>query len=213
MSLAVALDQPTEYDRAVAYTRHKPSVTAKLMARDLGIAPTVAKGFMARMAQEKIIAPPNDLGRALVIAAPRSYEELSARSGELASLAMAVSETTGIPPTRLVGAAISGDLQDIHDASLAADESAIPDNTPMADNVMSGAAQTRLRTIVERIERLEEDKAGIMADISEVYTEAKGEGFDVKILRKVIRLRKMDKTKRDEEETILDLYMTAIGDR
>ncbi|WP_026172573.1 DUF2312 domain-containing protein [Asticcacaulis benevestitus] len=79
--------------------------------------------------------------------------------------------------------------------------------------MISGKAQTRLRTIVERVERLEEDKAGISGDIKEVYDEAKGEGFDVKILRKVVRLRKMDKTKRDEEETFLDLYLTAIGDR
>ena len=82
-----------------------------------------------------------------------------------------------------------------------------------SDDVISGAAQTRLRTIIERIERLEEDKTGIMADIKEVYDEAKGEGFDVKILRKVVSLRKKDKIKRDEEETILDLYLTAIGDR
>lgn len=90
------------------------------------------------------------------------------------------------------------------------------DDAPLtfsADDVISGAAQTRLRTIVERIERLEEDKAGIMGDIKEVYDEAKGEGFDVKILRKVVSLRKKDKVKRDEEETILDLYLTAIGDR
>ncbi|ESQ89174.1 hypothetical protein ABENE_14465 [Asticcacaulis benevestitus DSM 16100 = ATCC BAA-896] len=82
-----------------------------------------------------------------------------------------------------------------------------------SDDIISGKAQTRLRTIVERVERLEEDKAGISGDIKEVYDEAKGEGFDVKILRKVVRLRKMDKTKRDEEETFLDLYLTAIGDR
>ncbi|ESQ84566.1 MULTISPECIES: DUF2312 domain-containing protein [unclassified Asticcacaulis] len=82
-----------------------------------------------------------------------------------------------------------------------------------SDDVISGAAQTRLRTIIERIERLEEDKAGIMGDIKEVYDEAKGEGFDVKILRKVVSLRKKDKLKREEEETILDLYLTAIGDR
>ncbi|MDI7774284.1 DUF2312 domain-containing protein [Asticcacaulis sp. EMRT-3] len=82
-----------------------------------------------------------------------------------------------------------------------------------ADDVISGAAQTRLRTIIERVERLEEDKAGIMADIKEIYDEAKGEGFDVKILRKVVALRKKDKLKREEEETILDLYLTAIGDR
>ena len=82
-----------------------------------------------------------------------------------------------------------------------------------SDDVISGAAQTRLRTIIERIERLEEDKKGVMTDIKEIYDEAKGEGFDVKILRKVVSIRKKDKVKREEEETILDLYLTAIGDR
>lgn len=82
-----------------------------------------------------------------------------------------------------------------------------------ADDVITGAAQSRLRTIIERVERLEEDKAGIMGDIKEVYDEAKGEGFDVKILRKVVSLRKLDKTVREEQETVLDFYLTAIGDR
>lgn len=82
-----------------------------------------------------------------------------------------------------------------------------------ADDVISGQAQTRLRTLIERIERLEEDKAAILADVKEVYAEAKGEGFNVKILRRVVSLRKIDKVKRDEEETILDLYLTAVGDR
>lgn len=80
-----------------------------------------------------------------------------------------------------------------------------------SDDVITGAAQTRLRTIIERIERLEEDKAVIANDIKEVYAEAKGEGFDVKILRKVVSIRKKDKVKRDEEEALLDLYMSAIG--
>jgi uncharacterized protein (UPF0335 family) len=78
-------------------------------------------------------------------------------------------------------------------------------------DVMTAAAQGRLKTIIERIERLEEDKAAIATDIKEVFAEAKGEGFDVKILRKVIRLRKQDKAKRQEEEAILDLYLSAIG--
>jgi uncharacterized protein (UPF0335 family) len=78
-------------------------------------------------------------------------------------------------------------------------------------DVLNTAAQTRLKTIVERIERLEEDKAAVAADLKEVFAEAKGEGFDVKILRKVIRLRKQDKAKRQEEEALLDLYLSAIG--
>ena len=78
-------------------------------------------------------------------------------------------------------------------------------------DVLNSTAQGRLKTIVERIERLEEDKAAISGDLKEVYLEAKGEGFDVKILRKVVRLRKQDKAKRLEEEAILDLYLAAIG--
>ena len=77
-------------------------------------------------------------------------------------------------------------------------------------DVLTAAAQGRLRSIIERIERLEEDKA--MNDIKEVFAEAKGEGYDVKTLRKVVRLRKQDKVKRQEEEAILDLYLSALGE-
>lgn len=85
----------------------------------------------------------------------------------------------------------------------------------MADDasidVLNATAQTQLKTIIERIERLEEDKSGVMADLKEVYAEAKGNGFDTKILRKVIRLRKQDKAKVQEEEALVDLYLSAIG--
>ena len=63
-------------------------------------------------------------------------------------------------------------------------------------DVLNSTAQTQLKSIIERIERLEEDKAAVMTDLKEVYLEAKGNGFDVKILRKVIRLLKQDKAKR-----------------
>ena len=79
-------------------------------------------------------------------------------------------------------------------------------------DVMTAAAQGRLRTIIERIERLEEDKKAVMDDMKEVFAEAKGEGYDVKVLRKVIRMRKQDKAKRQEEEAILDLYLSALGE-
>ena len=79
-------------------------------------------------------------------------------------------------------------------------------------DVLNGTAQSQLKTIIERIERLEEDKAAVMADLKEVFAEAKGNGFDVKILRKVIRLRKQDTAKRQEEEALLDLYLSAIGE-
>ena len=78
-------------------------------------------------------------------------------------------------------------------------------------DVLTAAAQGRLKSFIERIERLEEDKAAISGDLKEVYAEAKGEGFDTKILRKVVRLRKTDKVKRQEEEALIDLYLSAIG--
>ena len=78
-------------------------------------------------------------------------------------------------------------------------------------DVLTAAAQGRLKSFLERIERLEEDKAAVSNDMKEVFLEAKGEGFDTKIMRKVIRLRKQDKVQREEEEALLDLYLSAIG--
>lgn len=74
-----------------------------------------------------------------------------------------------------------------------------------------GPARDQLRAIVERIERLEEEKQTIASDIKDVYAEAKGTGFDVKALRRVISLRKIDKNERLEQEAILDTYLHALG--
>jgi uncharacterized protein (UPF0335 family) len=78
-------------------------------------------------------------------------------------------------------------------------------------DILNSTAQTQLKSIIERIERLEEDKAAVQTDLKEVYAEAKGNGFDTKVLRKVVRLRKQDKAKRQEEDALLDLYLSAIG--
>jgi uncharacterized protein (UPF0335 family) len=72
-------------------------------------------------------------------------------------------------------------------------------------------AHGQLKSIVERIERLEEEKKVIAGDIKEVYAEAKANGFDTKILRKVISLRKKEATEREEEQSMLDVYMAALG--
>jgi len=74
-------------------------------------------------------------------------------------------------------------------------------------------ANDHLRSFVERIERLEEEKAALLGDIREVYSEAKGQGFDTKIMRQVVRLRKLDRADFQEQEAILDLYMGALGMR
>ena len=76
---------------------------------------------------------------------------------------------------------------------------------------LNATAQGKLKSLIERIERLEEDRKAVGADLREVYSEAKGEGFDTKILRKVIRLRSLDKAARLEEEALIDLYLAAIG--
>tara|TARA_R110001592_G_scaffold144484_4_gene367649 strand:+ start:17219 stop:17524 length:306 start_codon:yes stop_codon:yes gene_type:complete len=76
---------------------------------------------------------------------------------------------------------------------------------------VGGVAGQRLASFLERVERLEEEKAALMEDIKEVYAEAKGVGFDVKTMRKVIALRKMDSEKRRESEQLLDLYKSAVG--
>ena len=74
-----------------------------------------------------------------------------------------------------------------------------------------GVAGDRLRTIIERIERLEEEKKALSDDVREVFSEAKGAGFDVKVIRQVVRLRKMDATDRSEMEQVLDVYKRALG--
>jgi len=77
---------------------------------------------------------------------------------------------------------------------------------------MTIAAQGRLRTFIERVSRLDDDKMAIAADIKEVLAEAKGEGYDTKVIRKVVRLLRIDKAKRQEEDAITDMYMAAIGE-
>jgi uncharacterized protein (UPF0335 family) len=76
---------------------------------------------------------------------------------------------------------------------------------------VGGVAGDRLKSFIERIERLEEEKKALAEDIKEVFSEAKGVGFDVKIMRQLIRIRRMDEDDRDEQEALLDTYLRAIG--
>ncbi len=84
------------------------------------------------------------------------------------------------------------------------------DDSPSIE-VLNGSAQGQLKSVIERIERLEEDKKSVMEDLKSVYAEAKGNGFDTKVIRKIIRLRKQDTAQRQEEDALLDLYLSAIG--
>ena len=86
------------------------------------------------------------------------------------------------------------------------------DDAAAHPDILNQAAQGQLKSIIERIERLEQEKSEIAEQVKEVFAEAKGNGFDVKIIRKVVRIRKQDRAKRQEEEAILDLYLSAIGE-
>jgi uncharacterized protein (UPF0335 family) len=81
----------------------------------------------------------------------------------------------------------------------------------MAKAKVGGLAVDQLKSIIARVEKLEEEKAAIADDIRDVFAEAKGNGFDVKAIRQIIKLRKMDAQEREEEETVLDTYMRALG--
>jgi uncharacterized protein (UPF0335 family) len=86
----------------------------------------------------------------------------------------------------------------------------MPDDSSGLDT-LGASAQGKLKSLIERIERLEEDRKAVTADLREVYAEAKGDGFDAKILRKVVKLRGLDSAKRAEEEALIELYLSAIG--
>ena len=76
---------------------------------------------------------------------------------------------------------------------------------------IGGIAGEQLKSLIERIERLEDEKRALSEDIKEVYAEAKGTGFDPKIMRQIIKIRKMDKEELDEEESLLDVYKCTLG--
>ncbi len=80
-----------------------------------------------------------------------------------------------------------------------------------SSNQIGGIAADALRQTIDRIERLEEEKKALSADIKDVYAQAKSQGFDPKIIRQIVRLRKVERTEREEAEQLLELYMAAIG--
>lgn len=82
---------------------------------------------------------------------------------------------------------------------------------PGHNSKAGGIAADRLKSFVERVEKLEEEKSNIAADIRDVYSEAKGTGFDVKTIRTIVKLRKQDSAERDEQEQLLDVYKQAMG--
>ncbi|WP_408744445.1 DUF2312 domain-containing protein [Acetobacter lambici] len=79
------------------------------------------------------------------------------------------------------------------------------------DAAVGGIAADRLRSIIERVERLEEERKALTGDIKDIFTEAKSAGFDVKVIRQIIRMRKQEPSEIEEQETLLDIYRRALG--
>lgn len=98
---------------------------------------------------------------------------------------------------------------------MALDDAAMPDTKPAdakpGEVKTGGIAADRLRSLVERIERLEEERKALANDIKDIYAEAKSAGFDVKVLRQLIRIRKQEPAEVEEQETLLDVYRRALG--
>lgn len=82
---------------------------------------------------------------------------------------------------------------------------------PQAQSGSANVSVGQLKSVIERVERLEEEKAAIAADIRDIFAEAKANGFDVKVLRQVLKIRKMEKSERDEMEAVLETYLHALG--
>ncbi|KXV74552.1 hypothetical protein AD951_00480 [Acetobacter malorum] len=87
----------------------------------------------------------------------------------------------------------------------------IENQEPDSDTQVGGIAADRLRSIIERVERLEEERKALAADIKDVFTEAKSAGFDVRTVKQIIRLRKQEPAEIEEQETLLDIYRRALG--
>ncbi|NMM44544.1 DUF2312 domain-containing protein [Rhodospirillaceae bacterium KN72] len=92
-----------------------------------------------------------------------------------------------------------------------ADIASFPSNSDTETNTTDTATGARLRSFIERVERLEEEKKALAEDIKEIFSEAKGQGFDVKTMRKIIAIRKKDPDDRAEEDALLETYMAALG--
>jgi uncharacterized protein (UPF0335 family) len=187
--------QPTYAEALALVTADEGKPSPAWLQRKMQIGYDTAAGFISEMEANGVVSAPDRAGHRRVIG----------RDPEMT-----------ITMTTAGGQPVTGTLAELKAATaILAGRKAAAASAPAekhdGDTVLNSNAQTQLRTIVERIERLEEDKAGVMADLKEVYAEAKGNGFDTKILRKVVRMRKQDKAKLSEEEALIDLYLSAIG--
>ncbi len=187
MSQIEVLDSEDElYAKAIELVVTKNKVSTSFVQRELKIGYNRAANFIEDMEKNGIVSAANELGKRTVLEKGKKVIEMVNKVHEIGRANGMSREITD-----KVNADIShnsGDTQDV-----------------------GCVAGKRLLAFLERVERLEEEKAALMEDIKEVYAEAKGVGFDVKTLRKLVKLRKVDTEKRSEEQALLELYASAVG--
>lgn len=188
------------YARAVALVIETRNAQTAHLQRRLELGFNAAAALMDRMESEGVVGPADRAGRREVLTRPGGISTIT--------ITTAAGSVTATPET------IKEAMSQLGHNSGRAPRAPHRDTGAGAStiDVLNATAQTQLKTILERIERLEEDKAAVMADLKEVYAEAKGNGFDTKIIRKVVRIRKMDRAKRQEEDALIDLYLSAAGE-
>lgn len=163
-----------------------------------------AATIIERLEKEGIVSAANTVGKREVL---KTREHLE-KSATVVAKIMEISKATGIDPDKISAAAFAAVEKNKERPASVGHNSAGEKDTATDTGGVSGQ---RLKAFIERIERLEEEKKGLGDDVKDIYAEAKAVGYDTKTIRKVIRLRKMDPEKRQEEESLLELYAAAIG--
>lgn len=189
MSLQNIAIEDSLYNNAVFLVKREGKASTSFIQRHLQIGYNRAARIMEQMEKEGVVSNIDNLGKRAVIGFEQKEDF---NEGEIMSKAE--------------------NLEQKEQARVDAEKAQKPE-LPLEDNStdIGGVAGKRLKSFLDRVERMEEEKKGIADDIKHIYAEAKAVGFDVKTMRKVLKLRKMETEKRREEEELMDLYCAAIG--
>lgn len=165
----------TPYARCRAYVARRQSVAPKDLAKDLGLAPSVARAYLASLEAEGLLGPANEIQRRLVIGTPLAAPDADPYPGRTATLG--------------------------------------PDQVAELSDRMTPTAGARLRAVVDRIETIEAEQLAAAADKREVYAQAQGEGFDLKALKRLIAIRKLDPERHAQTEFLVEQYQAQLEPR
>jgi uncharacterized protein (UPF0335 family) len=211
--------EPAGYNAAMKAVVSSKEASTSFIQRQLKVSYAKAATLMERLEVNGVVSKPNQKGQRLV-----NLDLLQIPNHERAELPTVdqVADAHGITDPVVTGAAkmmVGEELNTKEKAVAAATEAAMghnskangPDLLNMNDQ-LTETARDKLRLTVERIERLEEEKKEVAEQIKEVKSEAKALGFDVKAINSVIKLRKIDRQERQEQEAILEVYLDAVGE-